>query len=133
MGTFEIQVRVSNPKGGEYHKATLTVDTGSSYSKLPASFLNKLGIEREEKTHRVVLADDTVREYPIGQASFEVAGRSRISPVLFGEEGGIALLGATSLQALGLIPDTDRHELVDTRLLMVGMRSADNSAKGNPI
>ena len=132
MGTFEIQVLVSNPLGGDYEKATMTVDTGSSYSKLPSSLLDKLGIEREKQPYSVVLADDTTREYPIGQASFEIAGRARTSPVLFGEEG-VALLGATSLQALGLIPDTQTHELVDTKLLMVGMRSADNFARGNPI
>ena len=132
MGTFEIQVRVRNPMGGDYEKATMTVDTGASYSKLPSSLLEKLGIEPEERTYPVTLADDRVEEYPIGQASFEIAGRSRISPVLFGEEG-IALLGATSLQALGLIPDTQNHELVDAKLLLVGMKSADNSATGNPL
>ena len=132
MGTFEIQVRVRNPLGGDYEKATMTVDTGASYSKLPASLLEKLGIEREPQTYPVVLADDRVEEYAIGQASFEIAGRARTSPVLFGEEG-IALLGATSLQALGLIPDTQSHQLVDAKLLMVGMRSADNSATGNPL
>lgn len=132
MGTFEIQVRVRNPMGGDYEKATMTVDTGASYSKLPASLLNKLGIEPEEHTYPVVLADDRIEEYAIGQASFEIAGRARISPVLFGEEG-IALLGATSLQALGLIPDTQNHQLVDAKLLMVGMRSADNSATGSPL
>lgn len=132
MGTFEIQVRVRNPMGGDYEKATMTVDTGASYSKLPASLLDRLGIEREERTYPVVLADDRIEEYAIGQASFEVAGRARISPVLFGEEG-IALLGATSLQALGLIPDTQGHELVDAKLLMVGMRSPENSAAGSPL
>ena len=129
---FGVSVRVSNPAGGEYHKTTMIVDTGSSYSKLPASFLDMLGIEREETPHRVVLADDTFREYPVGQASFEVAGRARTSPVLFGEDE-IALLGATSLQALGLVPDTERHELVDARLLMVGMRNPGNSARGDPL
>lgn len=132
MGTFEIQVRVRNPMGGDYEKATMTVDTGASYSKLPASILDKLGIEREDQTYAVTLADDRMEEYPIGQASFEIAGRARISPVLFGEEG-IALLGATSLQALGLIPDTQNHELVDAKLLMVGMKSAGNSATGSPL
>ncbi len=132
MGTFEIQVRVRNPMGGDYAKATMTVDTGASYSKLPVSLLDRLGIEPEEQTYPVVLADDRIEEYAIGQASFEIAGRARTSPVLFGEEG-IALLGATSLQALGLIPDTQNHELVDAKLLMVGMRSADNSATGSPL
>lgn len=132
MGTFEIQLRVRNPMGGAYEKATMTVDTGASYSKLPASLLDKLGIKREERTYPVVLADDRIEECAIGQALFEVAGRARVSPVLFGEEG-IALLGATSLQALGLIPDTQSHELVDAKLLMVGMRSPENSATGTPL
>ena len=118
--------------GGDYAKATMAVDTGPSYSKLPASLLDRLGIEPEERTYPVVLADDRIEEYAIGQASFEIAGRARISPVFFGEEG-IALLGATSLQALGLIPDTQSYELVDAKLLMVGMRSADNSAAGTPL
>ena len=66
MDTFEIQVRVRNPMGGDYEKATMTVDTGASYSKLPASLLGKLGIEREERTYPVVLADDRIEEYAIG-------------------------------------------------------------------
>ena len=52
---------------------------------------------------------ETIRS-PVGNAYFEYRRRIRAAPVIFGEKG-IFLLGATTLEALGMILDPIRREL----------------------
>ena len=120
MGLFEVPVRVANPADHVYHKAILLVDTGATYSVLPASFLAKLGIAPDSEDE-FTLADNEPKTYGVGEARFGVGDMERTSPVIFGDEG-TWLLGATSLQALGLIPDTTNHQLVESPKLLVGVR-----------
>ena len=111
MGTFRQWVEVGNLANGEFHWVEALVDTGASYSMMPASFLTQVlhMSPDEELTFR--LADGSLKEYGWGQASFRVEGTERISPVVFGPENQY-LLGATSLQSLNLIADTTNHRLV---------------------
>lgn len=120
MGLFEVPVRVANPAQGVYHKAVMLVDTGATYSVLPASFLVELGITPDSEDE-FTLADNEPKVYRIGEARFGIGEVERTSPVIFGDEG-TWLLGATSLQALGLVPDTTNHQLIDSPKLLVGVR-----------
>ena len=120
MGMFEVDVRVSNPAGGDYYKASMLVDTGATHSKLPASLLREIGVEPDQ-TEAFSFPDTEWKEYPVGEARFEIGGRKRTAPVIFGEEGSY-ILGATALQALGFIPDTTDHQLVPAQHFLVGIR-----------
>ena len=120
MGLFEVTVRVSNPTRPVFHEAVMPVDTGATYSVLPSSFLARLGITPDSEDE-FTLADNKPKRYRIGEARFGVGERERTSPVIFGDEG-TWLLGATSLQALGLVPDTTNHQLIESPKLLVGVR-----------
>ena len=120
MGLFEVAVRVANPVNPVFHKAIVLVDTGATFSVLPASFLTDLGIAPDSEG-KFALADRELKTYPVGEARFSVGDRERTSPVIFGDEGTY-LLGATSLQSLGLIPDTTNHQLVDAPKLLVDIK-----------
>ena len=48
MSMVEADVRVSNPAGGDYYKASMLVDTGATHSKLPASLLREIGVEPDQ-------------------------------------------------------------------------------------
>lgn len=120
MGLFEVPVRVADPVQWVFHKAVMLVDTGATYSVLPSSFLAELGITPDSEDE-FTLADNEPKMYRSGEARFSVGERERTSPVIFGDEG-TWLLGATSLQSLGLVPDTTNHQLIESPKLLVGVR-----------
>ena len=50
MGTFAVSIEVGDPEGRRYEQFEALVDTGASYTFLPASMLRSLGI----KPHRTL-------------------------------------------------------------------------------
>jgi predicted aspartyl protease len=111
MGTFNTQVGVGNPADREFQWVEALVDTGATYSMMPASLLGELLNLLPEDEEVFTLADGSEQRYGLGQASFKIGDRERISPVIFGPED-LYLLGATSLQTFGLIADTTNHRLI---------------------
>lgn len=95
------------------------VDSGASYSVVPAPILRKLGIKPTSK-RSFVLANGTSIERKMGNAIFRLNGQEGASPVIFGEKGDSTLLGVVSLEALGLILDPLRRELLPLPLLLGG-------------
>lgn len=76
---------------------------------IPGDDLTTLGI-KETSTETFLLANGEVLETPVGNALFEYMGKRRAAPVVFGDPG-IYLLGATALEALGMILDPIHREL----------------------
>ena len=111
MGTFNVRVGVANPANREFQWVDALVDTGATYSMMPASLLAQLLCLSPEDEEVFTLADGSEQRYGLGQASFKLGERERISPVIFGPED-LYLLGATSLQTFGLIADTTNHHLI---------------------
>ncbi len=121
MGLFRVDMEVANPERREFRRITPIVDTGATYSMLPSSLLQELGITPDgDKTF--TLADGVERKYEMGEARFRFDGNlERTTPVIFGPDS-ICLLGAVSLQVLGLIPDTTNERLIPTpELYLVSM------------
>ena len=87
------------------------VDTGVSYSMLPRSMLERLGIATLAR-HGFELADRSVVEYDVGEAQLRVNGRERTTSVMFGDDEDEPLLGANALQVLLLVVDPVAEELV---------------------
>ena len=90
---------------------------------LPASFLQEtLGLAPEDDERSFKLADGSSRTYRMGEVRFRFGNLERTTPVIFGPED-VYLLGAVSLQNLGLIADTTNHKLIPTpELYLVGIR-----------
>lgn len=118
MGTFRARAGVNDGNGGATHWVDALVDTGATYSVLPASMLReRLGME--PTTHLTfTFATGERRELPVGEARFCVGGREGASKVVFGPENQY-LLGATALQELALIADTSAHRLVPAPTLLI--------------
>ena len=111
MGTFAAQIGVSDGNGGATQWVDALVDTGATFTVLPDSVLREqVGVHPEE-TMEFTLADGSKTQFPVGEARLSVEGRQATSRVVFGEEDQY-LVGATTLQVLGLIPDTTNHKLV---------------------
>ena len=93
------------------------VDTGASYTLVPASILEELGIERFE-TRTFSLADGSRRELALGWAEMELEGRPGFVYVVFGDAGSKILLGATALEAYGLAADAKNRRLIPGELTL---------------
>ena len=117
MGIFSVPVSVGNRDTAVQETVDALVDTGSTFSMMPASLLNRLGI-RPTGLRRLRLANDQVAEYPTGMARFEIADRDGEARVVFGPENTY-LLGATTLADLSFIVDPINRELIpEVALLM---------------
>jgi predicted aspartyl protease len=68
------------------------------------------------------LADGTVMRRGISEARFTIEGRSRTSPVILGEVGEVALLGAVTLETLGLMVNPLSRRVQPMRMMLAASR-----------
>ena len=111
MGVFNWPIRLDSLDGERSLQLDAMVDTGSTYTIVPAGLLRRLGVVPTEKVG-LVLADGRRVTYDIGEARATVDGRSIPTLVVFGEEGADPLLGAYTLEGLRLAVDPWRLTLV---------------------
>ena len=116
MGTFYVTLQVADRFRERYVQVDALVDTGSTYTSLPQSLLDDLGIEREE-SDLFELADNRVVEYSIGETRLRLEDPERTAPVMFGPDDSTPLVGATTLQILRLGIDTVGERLVPVTAL----------------
>ena len=117
MGTFTIPIQVGNLAGQRFVTLEALVDTGATYTSIPASTLAQLGIEIRESSS-FELADDRLTEYPVGYASIQLEEREIIAMVVFADEGTTPLLGATALETASLAVDPVHQILVPVPALL---------------
>ncbi len=111
MGLTYIAVTVSNPAAPKRRaRLRFLVDSGAIYSVIPAPALRKLGIKPHSQ-RTFTMADGSQIKRRIGDVTLRLNGQQGASPVIFGEKGDSTLLGAVSLEALGLILDPLKREL----------------------
>ena len=124
MGTFTVPLTVGNPDSAARETVDALVDTGATFSVMPASLLRRLGIE-PTRTRRLRFANGEVEERQTGMAFFEVNGIDCEAMVVFGPED-LHLLGATTLESLLLIVDPINKQLIPEVGLL--MRGGDDDA-----
>ena len=118
MGVFHVRIEVGDPQGTRFQAVDALVDTGASHTAAPASLLRRLGIEPYQRGS-FQLADGRLVELDIGQTWVRVDGEQAITQVVFADEGTQPLLGAVTLEQLGLGIDPIRRQLIPVpRLLM---------------
>jgi len=111
MGLTALEIEVGNPANPEVtEKIEFLIDSGAIYSVVPTPILERLGIKPlSEQEFR--LADGTKIVRRKGVAIFKYGDRIGGADVIFGEERDSILLGAFTLEALGLCLDPLRREL----------------------
>jgi predicted aspartyl protease len=114
MGTFHASCRIENhtDRAKAARLPRLLVDTGSEYTWVPATTLEKIGVAREKKDLRFVMANGQIITRSVGFAILRVAGSFTIDEVVFAEPGDLGLLGARTLEGLNLTVDSARKKLV---------------------
>ena len=104
-------------RSAEMRDVEFLIDSRAVHSLVPKPILAELGIE-PYKDVKFVLADGTTVERRVGDAYFEYNGYGGAAPVIFGEEGDEPLLGATTLESLGLVLNPLRRELYPMRMML---------------
>ena len=117
MGTFNWPIRLSSIDGQRTRDIEATVDTGAAYTTLPAPLLRELGVVPIGK-RRLLLADGRRIEMNIGRAWVTIDGESEVTVVVFGWDNAPPLLGAYTLEGLGLAVDPLGQRLIPTHLIM---------------
>ncbi len=122
MGLTDVEAEVQNPLDLQRRTMmTFLVDSGATYSVIPAEELEKLGISPSgERTF--FLANGQLVKRRMGEARITLQDQSATCVVLFGQPGDSRLLGVTTLENLGLIFDPMRQKIMPLRMLLADIR-----------
>ncbi len=118
MGITTAILRVKEHRKSEKTaELSFLVDSGAVYSLVPGKILDQLDIEPYREMS-FALADGTTIKRKVCSAYFEFNGEGGPAPVVYGEEGDEPLLGATTLESLGLVLNPFTRTLHPMRMLM---------------
>ena len=109
-------------KATKFAEVEFLVDSGAVYSLVPGKVLDELDIE-PYKEMSFSLADGTSIKRKISSAYFEFEGEGGPAPVIYGEEGDTPLLGATTLESIGLVLNPFSRTLHPMRMLMAKLKT----------
>ena len=114
MGTFRVSCTIQNSvdRKKSVDVPKILVDTGSEYTWVPGAVLQKLGIAREKKDLKFVMANGEQITRSVGFAIVRFNEHFTIDEVVFAEPGDLLLLGARTLEGLNLTVDSRRKKLV---------------------
>lgn len=120
MGLTVLEVEVGNPATPETTETQeFLIDSGAIYSVVPTPVLDKLGIKPiGQQEFRLADGSKIVRKK--GIALFRYGDKAGGADVIFGEEGDSQLLGAFTLEALGLALDPLKRELKPLPMILAG-------------
>jgi clan AA aspartic protease len=108
-------------KSEKVAEVNFLIDSGAIYSLVPGKILDLLDIE-PYKEMSFSLADGTTLKRKVCSAYFEFDGEGGPAPVVYGEEGDEPLLGATTLESLGLVLNPFTRTLHPMRMLMANLK-----------
>ena len=117
VGTFRVDFTIRNRVDGRERTLNGLVDTGASYTVIPAEILEELGIERE-RTRTFSLADGSQLELAIGWTEMELLGETASVYVIFGTDSRKVLLGAMALEAFAMAADAKNRRLIRAELTL---------------
>ena len=114
MGTFYARCKLENPSDRSESVVIpkLLVDTGSELTWVSERLLERIGIGREKKDLRFVLANGQEVTRSVGFAIIRLDKYFTIDEVVFAEPGDLQLLGAHTLEGLNLIIEPARRRLI---------------------
>ena len=108
-------------KSEKFAEVEFLVDSGTVYSLVPGKILDELEIEPYREVS-FSLADGTSIKRRVCSGYFEFEGEGGPAPIVYGEEGDSPLLGATTLESLGLVLNPFSRTLHPMRMLMARLK-----------
>ena len=132
MGLTSVRMQVANFAAPEIaEEVEFLVDSGAIYSVVPGEILARLGLapRRQREFH---LANATRIVRGCGVALFRYGDRDTVAEVIFGEPGDAVLLGAFTLEVLGLCLDPLKRELLPIPMILAALGDARGPALTPP-
>src|SRR5881275_3209046 len=130
MAIFYVQGTLSHPGDPKLQRRLrFLVDSGAFFTVVPHEVLSALKI-RPVRKETVQFADGRRARWRVGEVRLEVDGRSVTTLVLFGKKGTQPLLGAYSLEGLGLTVDSRRRRLVRRPVVIVAASTGSSASSG---
>ncbi len=117
MGITYIDGEVSGPSGRKVAVRFL-VDSGASYSLLARTDWQAIGLQ-PKRTASFTLADGTQIQRAISECHISLPQGEGHTPVILGENGDEPLLGAVTLEILGLVLNPFNRSLQPMRMLLM--------------
>ncbi|MBI2956658.1 MAG: hypothetical protein HYY26_05040 [Acidobacteria bacterium] len=112
MGVFTTKLEVLNPaEPARVEELELTVDTGASYSWVSRSRLARLGIQPTDRMQFRTIEGRLI-ERDVAPVFLRMDGRIGGDTIVMAEPGDMEVLGAHSLETLGLAVDPIQKKLV---------------------
>ena len=112
MGVFRVPIEIGDLQASKFETVDALVDTGATYTMIPRSILASLGISPGWR-RTFALADGLEREFDMAETRARLNGAMVTTIVIFGEDGVAPLLGAYTLEGLGLAVDPSGQRLVE--------------------
>lgn len=114
MGTFFIRCKIENivDRSQSVVMPKMLVDTGSEFTWVPETTLEKIGVQREKKDVPFVMANGQQITRSVGFAIIRYDKHFTVDEVVFAEKGDLLLLGARTLEGLSLTVDPREKRLV---------------------
>ena len=111
MGLTFVEIEVANPANPKIRQSVeFLVDSGAIYSVVPTAILKKLGIKPLTKEEFILTNGEKIVRKK-GGALFKYGKKVGVADVIFGESEDSTLLGALTLEALGLMLDPLKRQL----------------------
>ncbi|MFH1840847.1 MAG: aspartyl protease family protein [Candidatus Shapirobacteria bacterium] len=119
MGITNVNLKVSNLKDeSRFIEENFLVDSGASLSVLPPNLAKKIGVKSTGEKRQFSLADGTIVEREIGEALFEFQNKRAPSLVIIGKRNDSPILGALTLESMGLVLDPFKRQLFEAKLFL---------------
>jgi clan AA aspartic protease len=108
-------------KRGKKQSLKFLVDSGAGYTLLPEKTWRALGLKAKRKMI-FVLADGTEIERNVSECLIEIPQGDGHTPVVLGEKNDEPLLGAVTLEILGLVLNPFNRTLQPMRMMLASLR-----------
>lgn len=96
MSTFLYLIEIGSPDGSAFERVDALVGTRATFTVVPSGMLARLGVMTIGKVS-FRLSDGTVIERDIGETKVRIERKTVTAVVVFGDEAGPVVLGATTL------------------------------------
>ena len=120
METFYIPIEIAGTDRERFETVEALVDTGATYSSIPASILRSLGVT-PFKRQVFRLADGSRIYRDMGEMSVRMDGEVQFTLVIFSDDAANPILGAVTLEQFSMAVDPVDKRLVPT--YAIGIRA----------
>jgi clan AA aspartic protease len=121
MGTFSVKFDLRHPSRIDQRlELEGLVDTGALFTQVPANLVAQIGLVASG-TRAVHYADGTKDVVPVAKADIAINGVETATMVLCGKPNSLILLGAATLETLGLGVDPVHKCLIPIEAPMASM------------